>query len=590
MKGKKKYDRYDKYDKRDVKCVKDVNNTSDSDSDEVYQISDDEEINRVYASLEVNGWDVLFMSDSGATVDVIPINWLKQNGLEHSMQKNKRSISSYGGKKVDALGIVPVEIKNPVTGLIIQSNVTVVDSEAEPILGCNSCNRLKLLTFSDQFHSKISAIDVEFQEEAVRKIKDSNVDETVRCILLEFSDVFEDRVGQFEGELILEVVADAVPVQQTIRSIPFALEEKFNKEIDRMIRDDIIEKGPSSWLNSYVIERKPKGDLWICLDPKPLNKVLLKNYHCQIPSLESVIHKFSNHKVIKFSKLDVRSGFCHCKLNELSKEVTTFGTPLGNYHYKRLPMGIAPASKAFQEIMIEQFSGLQDVDVIQDDCLVDGFGKDEDRAMANHNKNLRNYLLRCREKGIKINLKKCQFLTKEVSYMGHLLTNSGLKPNSEKVRAIVEFPIPCDLYHLRRFLGMVKYLSRFDHTLTTKCEPLNRLTRKNQLFQWAEVQQKAFDDIKKAIINTPALSYYDVTKPVVIQTDMSDVGVGAVLMQEGKPVSFASRVWDDCERGYAPIEKEMKAIVFGLEKFNDYCFGRHVTVESDHKPLETINK
>ena len=71
---------------------------------------------------------------------------------------------------------------------------------------------------------------------------------------------------------------------------------------------------------------------------------------------------------------------------------------------------------------------------------------------------------------------------------------------------------------------------------------------------------------------------------------MLNVGVGAVLMQQGKPVSFASRVWDECERGYTPIEKEMKAIVFGLEKFNDYCFGKHVTVESDHKPLETINK
>ena len=200
------------------------------------------------------------------------------------------------------------------TGLSIQSNVTVVYSEVEPILGCKSCNKLKLLTFSDTFHSKISTIDTDFRAEVIRRITDLNIDETIRCILLEFSDVFEDRVGQFEGELILEVEADAVPVQQAIRSVPFALEEKFNKEIDRMVRDDIIEKvkGPSSWLNSYVIEMKPNGDLRICLDPKPLNKVLLKNYHCQIPSLESVIHKFSNHKVIKFSKLDVRSGFWNC--------------------------------------------------------------------------------------------------------------------------------------------------------------------------------------------------------------------------------------------------------------------------------------
>ena len=173
--------------------------------------------------------------------------------------------------------------------------------------------------------------------------------------------------------------------------------------------------------------------------------------------------------------------------------------------------------------------------------------------------------------------------------MGHTLTNTGLKPDEEKIRAIIEFPAPRDLHNLRRFIGMVKYLSKFDHSLTTKCGPLNRLTRKDQIFQWAEVQQRAFEDIKKAIANTAILAYYDLEKPVTIQTDMSDVGVGVVLLQNGKPVSYASRVWNDYEKNYASIEKEMRAVVFGLHKFSDYCYGRHVTIESDHKPLEAIN-
>ena len=93
--------------------------------------------------------------------------------------------------------------------------------------------------------------------------------------------------------------------------------------------------------------------------------------------------------------------------------------------------------------------------------------------------------------------------------MGHTLTNAGLKPDEEKMRAITEFLAPHELHHLRCFIGMVKYLSKFEHLMTTKCEPLKRLTRKDQVFQWAEVQQSAFEDIKKAIGNTPVLTYYD---------------------------------------------------------------------------------
>ena len=129
--------------------------------------------------------------------------------------------------------------------------------------------------------------------------------------------------------------------------------------------------------------------------------------------------------------------------------------------------------------------------------------------------------------------------------MGHTLTNTGLKPDEGKVWAVIEFPAPHDLHHLRCFIGMVKYLLKFDHLLMTNCEPLRQ---KDQVFQWEKMQQRAFEDLKKAIANTPVLTYYNLEKPFTIQTDMSDVGVGAVLLQNGKPVSYMLRVWNDYEK------------------------------------------
>ena len=271
---------------------------------------------------------------------------------------------------------------------------------------------------------------------------------SIKEILLEFSDVFEERVGKLEGELTFQTEPDAVPIQP-IRSVTGRTQLMAQQLYDR---------------------KKTQRKAPECLDPKPLNKTLINNYHCHVPSLEFIIHKFANKKAIKFSKLDVRSGFFYCKLNDMARELTVFGTAQGNSRYKRLL--ITPTSKAFQAKMIEQFKGVNGVSIIQDDCLVEGFGNNSDHAINNHNQKLRAYLQKHRERNVKIN-----------HYMGHTLTNAGLKPDKEKVRAITEFPAPHDLHHLKHFIGIVKYLSKFDHF-----EPLNKLTWKDQVFQCPEVQ------------------------------------------------------------------------------------------------------
>ena len=147
---------------------------------------------------------------------------------------------------------------------------------------------------------------------------------------------------------------------------------------------------------------------------------------------------------------------------------------------------------------------------------------------------------------------------------------------------------PTDMEGVQRLNGFVNYLSKFLPQLADVMEPLRRLTRKDTEWTWGEEQDKAFNKVKRLVSRALVLSYYQPDRPLSIQCDASQKGLGAALLQDGRPIAYTSRSLSDTEQRYAQIEKEMLAIVFALEKFNQYTFGRHVRVSSDHKPLESI--
>ncbi|PIK59631.1 hypothetical protein BSL78_03427 [Apostichopus japonicus] len=329
------------------------------------------------------------------------------------------------------------------------------------------------------------------------------------------------------------------------------------------------------------------GKLRVCIDPQPLNKAL-KREHYPLPVIEDILPSLNDVKV--FSKCDLKEGFLQCELDESSSKLTTFQTPWGRYKYKRMPFGISPAPELFQQRLDQNLEGLEGVHIIADDILVTGKGKTEAEADKDHDRNMTKLLARCRERSIKFNRDKFEFKCKEINFIGHVVTKDGLKVDPKKVEAIVDMPKPTDIAAVQRFVGMVKYLSKFLPSLSDTCEPIRRLTHKDAKWSWGQDQDAAFKEVKRSVSSTPVLKYFDPQSETEGQGDASEKGIGFTLMQQGQPVTFSSRALTTAETRYSQIEKELLALIFGLERNHQFTYGRKIKLWTDHKPLVSISK
>ena len=294
--------------------------------------------------------------------------------------------------------------------------------------------------------------------------------------------------------------------------------------------------------------------------------------------------KVANAKV--FSKCDVRNGFWHVELDDESSRLTTFSTPFVRYRWKRMPFEIAPASELFQRKLKQQLEGLAGVKNIHDDILVLVKGIPSQRQFPT----MMNGFASCCNvvKNIALNSGESKFILKEeqLPYMGHFSLD-GLHPDPAKIKAITDMPSPDGSAATRRFLGMVNYLAKFIHTLSDLCHPFRQATSKEE-WNWNQSFDKAIAEIKEAILKTGVLRYLHPTAKITVQCDASSLGLGAAILQEGKPVAFASLACPALKRTTANLRRRCWAIVFTLRRFDQYVYGREVLVESDRQPLETI--
>ena len=390
--------------------------------------------------------------------------------------------------------------------------------------------------------------------------------------------------GCFPGKAVhLHVDSDVEHSVRQARTLPEALKDKVKSSLDDLVLKNIIvkEDEPTEWVNQMSVQQKKLGDIRICIDPRPLS-LALKREHYKLPVLDDILPQLSNSK--KFSIFDLKNGYHHCVLDDESSKLTCFATPFGKYRWRRLPFGLNVSSEVFQKRLNQTLEGLEGVHCIADDIVVAGNDDDE------HDARVRQFLQRCSEASIRLNKSKCKNGVSEIPFMGHVVTDEGLKPHPTKVEAVTKIELSTDKQGVERLRGMVNYLSSYVPRLSEVIQPINVLTHNDVVWEWTHVQDEAFNKLKTLLSEAPVLAYFDSSKSLSIQCDTSKHGLGAVLMQEGKPLAYASRALSDTETRYATIEKEMLAIIFSLEKWHQFTYGRHVTVYSDHKPLESITK
>lgn len=367
------------------------------------------------------------------------------------------------------------------------------------------------------------------------------------------------------------------------RRVPNALMERLADKLEALVKHKVIAKveHPKNFVSNLVIVEKKDGSLRICLDPKDLNKVLLREYHL-IPTLEEIVSKLCNKKY--FSVLDLSDGFYNIKLTEDSSDYCCFNSPYGCFKFLRLPFGLSIAPEIFQKYSESAFGDIPGVVVYCDDLLICGENERE------HDDILNKVFQRAKEHNVRFNSDKFQYKLKEVKYFGHIFSENGMKIDPERVNAIVNMKTPKNKKELQIFLGMVNYLRKFIPNMANVASCLQQLLKKDIDWLWTVVHDNVFANIKKMLTQTPVLQNFNNNLPIVIQCDASQEGLGCCLLQNNKPVSFASRSLTSAERNFSQIEKELLSIVWATKKFHYYIYGRKVTVYNDHKPLESLLK
>lgn len=378
---------------------------------------------------------------------------------------------------------------------------------------------------------------------------------------------------------------DSAPTVQRHYPVSPAVQQRMSNELDRMISLGVVERSRSPWRSPVVLVKKANGKDRLCIDCRKVNSVTKFDSY-PLPYVSSILDNLGQTKYL--SSVDLKDAFWQIPLSESAKEKTAFVVPgRGLWQMKVVPFGMKNSAQAMQRLVDMLFSGEHGVFTYLDDIII------VTETFEEHIRLLELVHARLVEANLTINYDKCQFFRPSLKYLGFIVDVRGLHTDPDKVQAINDYPCPKTSTEVKRFVGMASWYRRFIKDFASISAPIHDVTAgisKGKPIKWTEGADKAFQDLKSALSNSPVLTTPDFSKPFTVHCDASNSGVGAVLTQgaEEAPIAFASKKLSHEHRNYTATERECFAVLFGVEKFRPYIEGAHFTVVTDHSSLKWL--
>lgn len=364
--------------------------------------------------------------------------------------------------------------------------------------------------------------------------------------------------------------------------------EEIKKQINQLLENNIIQESNSPWsCPVHIVPKKMDASgeqkYRLVIDYRKLNDKTIEDKY-PLPNIDDILDKLGRAQY--FTTLDLASGYHQVEMHPKDVEKTAFTIDRGHYEFLRLPFGLKNGPSTFQRLMDSVLRGLDNVLTYLDDVII------YSTSLQEHLDKCKQVFDRFRAHNLKIQLNKSEFLQKQVKFLGHTLTDKGLQPNEDKIKAVKNFPLPKTQKEIKSFLGLVGYYRKFIQDFAKLTKPLTKCLKKGSKINMSSEYIQAFEKCKEVLINAPILQYPDFEQPFILTTDASDVAIGAVLSQgqigSDKPVAYASRTLSETEQRYSTIEKELLSIVWAIKYFRPYLYGKKFTIYTDHRPLTWI--
>uniref|UniRef100_A0A2N9IR32 CCHC-type domain-containing protein n=1 Tax=Fagus sylvatica TaxID=28930 RepID=A0A2N9IR32_FAGSY len=359
----------------------------------------------------------------------------------------------------------------------------------------------------------------------------------------------------------IQHVVDLIPGASLPNRAAYRMAPKEKEELHRQVQE-LLDKG-------------------MCIDSRAINKITIK-YRFPIPRLDDMLDNLAGSKI--FSKVDLRSGYHQIRMRPGDEWKTAFKTHNGLFEWLVMPFGLTNAPSTFMRVMNQFLQPLIGVCVVVyfDDILI------YSKTLEDHVMHLRRVFELLREKKLYANLKKCSFCVNSVTFLGYIVSDEGISMDEEKIRAIMEWPIPKTVGEVRSFHGLATFYRRFVKGFSAIAAPLTDCLKKDN-FEWGESTELAFNTLKTALTTAPILSLPDFEKLFEIDCDASGVGIGGVLSQEGKPIAYFSEKLNGPKLNYSTYDLEFYAIVQTIKHWAYYLAYREFLLNTDHEALKHLN-